>query len=96
MKKPSSRFVVSMPDGERIDNPVAADTFAEAIEKLGLAHAEKIEPKHISTSNTYRNFKRRGQYFIDTNLSNRQKKNILEHIAEALGVQLQVETAAKN
>lgn len=95
-KKPPIRFVVTMPDGERIDRPVAADTFADVIEKLGLAQAEKIEPKHVSTSNTYRNFKRRGQYFIDTNLTNRRKKNILENIAEALGVRLNVKIVPKN
>lgn len=95
-QKPRSRFVVTMPDGERIDRPVAADTFADVIEKLGLAQAEKIEPKHISTSNTYRNFKRRGQYFIDTNLTNRRKKNILENIAEALGVPIYVNMVPKN
>ena len=85
-----------MPDGERIDHPIAANTFADVIEKLGLDQAEKIEPKHISTSNTYRNFKRRGQYFIDTNLSNHQKKNIIENIAEALGIAINVNIVPKN
>ena len=96
LKKSSSRFVVTMPDGERIDNPVAADTFAEAIEKLGLEQVEKVKPKLLSTSNTYRASRKRGRYYIDTHFGNVQKKIILENIAQALGVQLQVETAAKN
>ena len=95
-QKPHSRFVVTMPDGERIDRPVAANTFADVIEKLGLEQAEKIEPQHISTSNTYRNSKKRGQYFINTHLSNRQKKNILENIGEVLGVPLKVNMVPKN
>ena len=94
--KQPSRFVVTMPDGERIDNPVAADTFAEVIEKLGIERVEKVKPKLLSTSNTYRNFRKKGRYYININLTNDQKKNHLENIAEALGVQLQVETAAKN
>lgn len=95
-QNPHSRFFVTMPDGERINHPVAANTFADVIEKLGLAQAEKIEPKHISTLNTYRNFKRRGQYFINTNLTNSQKKNILENIGESLGVPLKVNIVPKN
>ena len=95
-QKQHSRFVVTMPDGERINRRVATDTFVEAIEKLGLEQVEKVEPKHISTSNTYRNSKKRGQYFINTHLSNRQKKNILENIAEALDVHLKVKIVPKN
>ena len=94
--KSSTRFVVTMPDGERIDYPVAADTFAEVIEKLGIERVEEVKPKLLSTSNTYRNFRKRGRYYININLDNDQKKNILENIAEALGVRLQVETFAKN
>ena len=91
-QKPRARFVVTMPDGERIDNPVAADTFVEAIEKLGLERVEKVKPKLLSTSNTYRASRKRGRYHINVNFNNDQKKNHLENIAEALGVRLKVET----
>ena len=92
----SSRFVVTMSDGERIDHPVAADTFVEAIEKLGLERVEKVKPKLISTSNTYRASRKRGRYYIDTHFGNVQKKIILENTAEALGVPLKVETVPSN
>ena len=95
-KKSSTRFVVTMSDGERIDYPVAADTFVEVIEKLGLERVEEVKPKLLSTSNTYRNSRKRGRYYININLDNDQKKNILENIAEALGVRLQAEIVAKN
>ena len=92
LKKSSSRFVVTMPNGEKIENPVAADTFAEAIEKLGLERVEKVKPKLLSTSNTYRASRKRGRYYIDIHFGNVQKKIILENIAQALGVRLNVET----
>ncbi|MDE0186576.1 MAG: hypothetical protein OXP71_14150 [Candidatus Poribacteria bacterium] len=95
-KKPPTRFVVTMPDDERIDRPVAADTFADAIEKLGLEQVEKVKPKLISTSNVYSNFRKRGRYYININLNNDQKKNHLEDIAEALGVRLNVKIVPKN
>ena len=92
----SSRFVVTMSDGERIDHPVAADTFVETIEKLGLEQVEKVKPKLLSTSNVYRKFRKRGRYYINISLNNDHKKNHLEDIAEALGVPLKVNIVPKN
>ncbi len=92
----SSRFVVTMPDDERIDRPIAADTFADVIEKLGLEQVEKVKPKLISTSNAYSKFRKRGRYYINISLNNDQKKNYLEDIAEALGVPLKVNIVPKN
>ncbi len=95
-KKTSTRLVVTMPNGEKINHNKAVDTYVEAIENLGLDRVEKVKPKLLSTSSTYRNFRKRGRYYININLSNDQKKINLEKIAEALSVRLQVEAIAKN
>lgn len=92
----SSRFVVTMSDGERIDHPVATDSFVETIEKLGLEQVEKVNPKLLSTSNTYRVSRQKGRYYININFTNAQKKKILENLANALGVRLNVKIVPKN
>lgn len=91
----SSRFVVTMSDGEKIDYSVASDTFAEVIERLGLKRVEKVNPKLLSTSNTYRVFRKRGGYYININFTNDQKKKILENLANTLGTRLVVESHPK-
>lgn len=96
LKKSSTRLVVTMHDGERIDNPVAVDTYAEVIEKLGLEQVEKIQPALLSTSNDYSSYRKKGRYYINTHSSTDQKKKYLENLAETLGVRLLVDSVPKN
>ncbi len=78
-KKPQTRLVVTMPNGERIDHHNATDTFAEVIEKLGIDRVRGVFPRfNIKAYNHTAN-----------------RKRFLEKVAGRLGVQLQIEIVPK-
>lgn len=95
---PPTRLVVTMPNGEKIEQHYATRTFAAVLLKLiDMEGEERVidadrERRCISTSAG--NFKREaqhGKYYISTGHSTSKKKDLLERIAGRLGVQLRVE-----
>ncbi len=90
-------LVVTIPNGEKIDHNVAAATFAEVIEKLGIERVKNLERivsgiSLISTSKHPKYDQRKSrQYYIMTNIDTKIKKRLLEEIASELGEPLKVE-----
>jgi hypothetical protein len=94
---------VTMPDGEVIQNPKAAETFVQVLAKFGLdrlAENKKFMQKGHPLVSRSRNPK--GQsvyeyagYYIDTHSGTEYKAELLERIANYLGRQIKVE-AFKN
>ena len=94
-------LVVTMPSGERIDHDVAATTFAEVIEKLGIERVRNLNKVYIipiiSTSKHHTYDQRpSGRYYIMTNTDTKTKKRLLESIAAALGEPLKVKIIDKS
>ena len=101
-RKPPTRLVVTMEDGERIDRRAATDTFVETIEKLGIERVRNLgynvgRSSLISTSQSHEKQRKSGRYYITThNTTTAEKKRLLETIASELGVKLRVETPVKD
>ncbi len=95
--RPAGSLCVTMPNGEQIHLATGADTFVDVIEKLGIEHVLRLGLKIgqyflISPYNNYPNSTRRsGDYWIITNTSTKQKKRLLEKIADLLKVSLIVD-----
>ena len=49
-KKPPTRLIVTIPNGEEIGHPSGIKTFAEVIQKLGIDQVKSVYPGLISTS----------------------------------------------
>ena len=94
-----TRLRVTMPDGNVIEHPKAIDTWIEVILKLGPDRVLKVDGGQIiSTSPNFRGRRpevQHEQYYIAKDYSTSRKKELLERIAEHLGVQLKVEIVAK-
>ena len=94
-KNPPTRLIVTMPDGEKIDHDSAIKTLAEVIEKLGIDQVRSVYPSLLSTSESRTHGYKTGQYYIRHRTGTETKKQILETIADRLGIQLQVEIVPK-
>ena len=100
--RPRGSLVVTLPDGEKIDHNIAATTFAEVIEKLGIERVRRLEHRLngiplISTSYYPQRGQRRvEQYYVTTFSNNIQKKRLLEEIATGLGERLEVEIVERS
>lgn len=79
-KKPQTRLVVTMSNGEEVAHHNAKDTFVEVIEKLGINRVRGVFPELNMEGQT----------------NTKTKKRILENVASRLGEQLQVEIVRKN
>ena len=101
-RKPPTRLVVTMANGERIDRRAATDTFVEAIEKLGIERVRNLGHNVgrfslISTSQFHEKQRKSDRYYITAhNTTIADKKRLLEMIASELGVNLKVETPVKD
>lgn len=103
-KAPQTRLVVTMSDGEVIEQCSGIETFVEVIEKLMRRYGEDVVLRAaggrpiISTSSfNYpgKRDKKLGRFYISTNHGAKAKKVHLNYIAERLGVQLKVEIVDK-
>ena len=101
-RKPPTRLVITMANGERIDRRAATDTFVEVIEKFGIERVRDLGHKVgrfslVSTSQFHEKQRKSGQYYITAhNTTTADKKRLLETIASELGVKLKVETPVKD
>lgn len=101
-RKPPTRLVVTMANGERIDRRAATDTFVEAIEKFGIERVRGLGHNVgrfslVSTSQFHEKQRKSGRYYITAhNTTTADKKRLLETIASELGVKLKVETPVKD
>jgi hypothetical protein len=92
-------FSVIMPDGERIAEPRAIDTFIKTIEKLGIDKVKSlgliiVKSRNLPLIADYEDpkfaQKRVGQYYVASGMSNKYKKINLDIIANRLGVEMEV------
>ena len=88
---------VTMPNGQVIQRPIAADTLADVIETLGLETVRKLNLTiaGVPLVGTSRHMvymqKERGRYFVMTHCDTMQKKKKLEQLADRLGIRLRVD-----
>ncbi len=87
---------VTMDNGEVIDHHISQDTFDEVIIKLGLEKVMNVHPRTVSTI-PFDNGRHRqhGEFYINMNHGAVAKKDILERIADALGVSMGIEVIEK-
>ena len=101
-RKPPTRLVVTLEDGERIDRRAATDTFVEVVEKLGIERVRSLGHNVgrfslVSTSQLHEKQRKSGRYYIMIhNTTTAEKKRLLETIASELDVKLKVETPVKD
>ncbi len=95
-KKPPTRLVVIMTDGEKIDYPEAIKTFAVVIEKLGIDRVRNVYSNLISAERSSKYGYPVGRYFIRHQTSTKHKKKMLDRIASQLSVQMTVQIVPKN
>lgn len=95
-KASSTRLLVSFPDGSKIAEKTAAQTLANAIERIGFERIENlgilVNRENIvsrSQSNRY-NDVQIGSYFVKTHCSTEQKRKNLEQISKLLNLNLEV------
>lgn len=100
-KRPATRLVVTMPDGEKIDHRNATDTFVDAIDRIGIEQVKSLDKNFygdplISNQQPTSRHRERGEYFIHYgDSSTRRKKQVLDEIAAELGMEIQVEIVEK-
>ena len=95
-----TRLRVTMPSGEVIECPIAADTVEEVIFKLGPERVLSVDHENMfisrsQLSDSSRNYRKRGEWYISRDWRNERKKELLERIAEHLGISMTVEIIPK-
>lgn len=103
-RRPSTflRFIVAMPDGEKIERDTISATFVAVIEALGIetVRACHIERFYVPIVDTVKHPKHTqvpsGPYYILTAQDRQDKRRDLLKIADALGVELKVEMPPRN
>ena len=100
--RPRKLLVVTMSNGEKIDHNVAATTFAEVIEKLGIDQVRRLErivngiPLISTSKHPVYDQRPSGRYYIMTNTDTETKEKLLKEIAADLRESLKVETVEKS
>ena len=96
-KGPKTGIRVTLPNGRVIQRPTAAQTFADAIQEMGIEAVRKLNLKvsgvplvDMKQDKKY-NQAKRGSYFIITHSNTRTKKDLLEQIGKRLGKPLNIE-----
>lgn len=98
-KSPRKSLVVTMDDGRIINGRTAAETFTKVIQEFGLEKVKElgIEVNHVplishTESERYTTAKIDGQYLM-THTNTSHKKELLNRIAERLGVEIDVKVS---
>ncbi|MCG9126233.1 type I restriction enzyme HsdR N-terminal domain-containing protein [Candidatus Poribacteria bacterium] len=99
--KPPKRLRVKMKNGEIIELEDGIETFVEVIDKIGIERVKELNITRnsiplISTSkDDEREQHKRGEYYIVSGLSSKNKERTLNLIAEELKIDLTVELVDK-
>ncbi len=100
---PPSRLRVSFPDGKVIEETFAADTFAKAIQAMGVNKVRhmNLRMKGIPLIDSVKRDKKCGQreiqgQYICTWAMTSEKKELLDKIARQLRIRLKVEIISKD
>ena len=91
MNNGPTRLRVTMPGGEVIECRIAADTVEEVIFKIGPKLVSSVDRENMlisrsQLSGSSRKYRKRGEWYISRDWRNERKKELLERIAERLGI----------
>ena len=91
MNNGPTRLQVTMPGGEVIECRIAADTVEAVIFKLGPKLVSSVDRENVLISRSQlsgsgRKYRKRGEWYISRDWRNERKKELLERIAERLGI----------
>ena len=100
MNNRPTRLRVTMPDGKIIQCRIAADTVEEVIFTLGPKLVLSVDRENMlisqsQLSDSNRNYRKRGEWYISRDWRNERKKELLERIAERLGISMKVDIIPK-
>ena len=89
-----------MPGGEVIECPIAADTVEKVIFKLGPERVFSVDHENMlisrfQLSDSSRNYRKRGEWYISRDWRNERKKELLERVAARLGLSMKIEIILK-
>ena len=104
------KLIVTMHDGEKIQEKKPSDTFVSVIEKIGIARVENLKIIAVGAASPNRDKplpliadyrdphtqRKLGRYFIAMGSSTRQKAKWLKEIADRLNLKMEVEVKAVN
>lgn len=101
---PQTKLRVTFPNGERIERHIAADTFLETIQKIGIDKVRELRLRGNGVpliDSVQRHDRKSAQpkiqgWYICLYSSTLKKKEQLEEIARHLGIRLKVEIIPKN
>lgn len=97
VRKPNRAILVKFANGRVVKGPSAADTFTETLEALGLEKVRALGKVRngfpLVGTRASENYTQRevGGLYVMTHTSSEYKKEVLEEIANELGVSLSVE-----
>ena len=100
-RAPDRLKITFLDDGKTIDHHVATDTFEDAIAVIGIERVEKLNMNlhghQLITTRPLSIVRQRqhGRYYITTNSNTEKKKEVLDEIANELGIALKVEVVPK-
>lgn len=104
------KLIVTMHDGEKIQEKKPSDTFVSVIEKIGIERVENLKIIAVGAASPNRDTplpliadyrdphtqRKLGRYFIAMGSSTRQKAKWLKEIADRLNLKMEVEVKAVN
>jgi hypothetical protein len=96
-KKPKTNLRVTMPNGNVIMNPTAAQTFAEVIAGFGVEKVKALGLRRcrfdLVSTQKHKEYQQYpiGRYLVMTKTSTIDKKKTLEEIANLLGTNIEIE-----
>ena len=91
MNNRHTKLRVTMPGGEIIECPVAADTVEKVIFTIGPERVLSVDHENmlisrVQLSDSNRSYRKRGDWYISRDLRNEYKKVCLDRIAQRLGM----------
>lgn len=95
--EPRSGLFVRFPNGKVINEHTSADTFSLAIQEIGLERVrllnKKVSKVSLISSQKHEKYSQQkvGSYYIFTHDSTSKKKELLEEIAAALKMEIEVQ-----
>ena len=97
----ATKLKITFADGTILDDRKASVAFAKAIEKIGIERVRALQivsntvPLISTTKHEFYGQNQVGNYYVMTNTSTESKKNILDQVANALGITLDVQIIPK-
>jgi len=98
---PPTKLVITFPKtSKRLNNPIAAESFTEAIRQMGVERVQELGlkvgsrsliSKEEKTDSEASELREVNGYAVSTYSSTKRKKDLLERIARDLGIEIRVD-----